>query len=60
MPRIVPLHVAFDHASRPKMNRIALGVTCMLVAFASTVGLGAEQAVRADHGAEMVLMSLVK
>ena len=29
----------------------------MLVAFASTVGVGAEQAVRADHGAEMVLVS---
>jgi len=48
--------VALDHANRPKMNRIAPGVTCMLVAFASTVGFGAEQAVRSDNGAEMVLV----
>ena len=56
MPRIERLHVAFDHASRPKMNRIAPGLTCMVVAFACTVGFGAEQAVRADNGAEMVLV----
>lgn len=49
--------MAFDHASRPKMNRVAPGVTCMLVAFASTVGFGAEQAVRAENGAEMVLVA---
>src|SRR5713226_5220179 len=48
--------MAFDHACRPTMDRIASGVTDMLVAFASTVGFGAEQAVRADHGAEMVLV----
>ncbi len=38
------------------MNRIAPGVTCILVAFASTVGFGTEQAVRADNGAGMVLV----
>jgi formylglycine-generating enzyme required for sulfatase activity len=56
VPRIGLVQVAFNHASRPKMNRIAPGVTYLLVALTSTVGFTAEQAVRADNGAEMALI----
>ncbi|MGH7367083.1 MAG: formylglycine-generating enzyme family protein [Candidatus Rokuibacteriota bacterium] len=38
------------------MNRVAIAVAWMVIVSASTLGSGAEQAVRADHGAEMVLV----